>query len=41
VTVNPLLATVDFLIEGRVTKAVTTDKNIGLDIKTCPYNSLS
>jgi hypothetical protein len=30
----------DSLIKGRVTKAVTIDKDMGLDTKTCPYNSL-
>jgi hypothetical protein len=29
----------DFLTKGIVIKAVTADKNMGLNIKTCPYDS--
>jgi hypothetical protein len=38
--VNPLLATADSLIEGMVIKAITVDKDIGLNTEIYPYNFL-
>jgi len=38
--INPFLVAADSLIKGMVIKAVTVDKDVGLNTKTRPYNFL-